>query len=349
MTPDAPQAPDYTGAAATQGQANLANTRLANQLNKVNTNTPWGSLTYTHNTGNGNQDDWTSNITLSPDQQKLLDAQNNISQTEAGAAQGYAQQAADAATRGIDYSKLPGLSTGPQASDFGQYRDSAYNDLMSRQNSQFDQQDKALQQQLINQGLTPGSEAWNRAYQPLQQSRVDASTQSDLAANALQNQYFQQAQSAANMNNQVRGQGIQEQSFAQSNPLNMLNALRSGSQVQQPTFGMGGGGGVQAPQAGNYQSAAGQQGQWDQSMYGANVGSYNNSVSAAAALAAAFISDRRLKRNIVRIGTTPRGNPWYSFEYLWGQKSEGVMSDEVPAEAVIKHPSGFDMVDYRYV
>jgi hypothetical protein len=291
MQPDAPQAPDYAGAAGVQGQQNLANTRLANQLNKVNTNTPWGNLTYTHNTGNGNQDDWTSNITLSPDQQKLLDAQNNISQTEAGAAQGYAQQAADAATRGINYNGLPSLSAGPQSGDFSGMKDSAYNDLMSRQNQQFSQQDESLQARLANQGLTPGSEAYNRAYQPLNQARVDASTQSDLAANALENQYFQQGQSAANMGNQVRGQGIQEQAFAQSNPLNMLNALRSGSQVQQPTFGMGGsgGGGVGAPQAGNYQQAAGQQGAWDQAMYGANASTYNANVGLAgtAAMAAA--------------------------------------------------------------
>lgn len=68
------------------------------------------------------------------------------------------------------------------------------------------------------------------------------------------------------------------------------------------------------------------------------------------ALAAAmFFSDRRLKRNIRRIGTTPGGIPWYEFEYIWGEPGEGVMSDEVPKDVVVRHSSGFDMVDYRRV
>jgi hypothetical protein len=283
--PSSPAAPDYTGAATATGEANIANTRLANQLNKVDTTTPWGNLTYSQDPNN--PDKWSSNVSLSPDQQKLFDQENSISNTVGTAAQSYAGQAADAATKGVDYSGLPALSSGPQAGDFGAYRDKAYGELMDRQNQNFTQQDDAMRARLINQGLTPGTEAWNREYQPLNQSRVDASNQADLAANSLENQYFGQAQSAANMGNQVRGQGVQEQSFAASQPLNMLNALRSGAQVQQPTFGAGGagGGGVTAPQGANYGAAAGQQGAWDQAMYGTDTSSYNTNVSAAATLA----------------------------------------------------------------
>ena len=67
-----------------------------------------------------------------------------------------------------------------------------------------------------------------------------------------------------------------------------------------------------------------------------------------ASLGASF-SDRRLKRNIERIGTTPAGYPWYRFEYLWGEPGEGVMADEVPPDWVIQHPSGYAMVDYGRV
>lgn len=69
--------------------------------------------------------------------------------------------------------------------------------------------------------------------------------------------------------------------------------------------------------------------------------------SSIASLFAAF-SDRRLKTDVARIGTR-NGLPWYSFRYVWdapGVAREGVMSDEVPPHAVIKHASGFDMVDY---
>ena len=57
-----------------------------------------------------------------------------------------------------------------------------------------------------------------------------------------------------------------------------------------------------------------------------------------------FPSDRRLKRNIRRIGTR-NGYAWYTFDFIWGEASEGVMSDEVPAEFV-SQIQGFDVVDY---
>ena len=61
-------------------------------------------------------------------------------------------------------------------------------------------------------------------------------------------------------------------------------------------------------------------------------------------------SDRRLKKNITHIGISTSGLNIYSFEYkdekfgdgLW----QGVMSDEIPVTAVIKHEDGFDRVDY---
>ena len=61
-------------------------------------------------------------------------------------------------------------------------------------------------------------------------------------------------------------------------------------------------------------------------------------------------SDRRLKNNIVKIGKSPSGLNIYSFEYkdtkfgdgLW----QGVMSDEVPSEAVSVGADGYDRVNY---
>lgn len=57
-----------------------------------------------------------------------------------------------------------------------------------------------------------------------------------------------------------------------------------------------------------------------------------------------IFSDRRLKRNIERIGTK-NGYPWYSFEYIWGEKAEGYMADELPKEFV-GSAFGFATVDY---
>ena len=61
-------------------------------------------------------------------------------------------------------------------------------------------------------------------------------------------------------------------------------------------------------------------------------------------------SDRRLKKNIKLIGSSPSGLKIYAFEYInkiFGKGTwQGVMSDEIPQNAVIKHSDGFDRVDY---
>lgn len=61
------------------------------------------------------------------------------------------------------------------------------------------------------------------------------------------------------------------------------------------------------------------------------------------------LSDRRLKKNIKFKRMTPGGHKWYSFDYIWDEPSEGVMSDEVGALVVMKHASGYDMVNYAGV
>jgi len=65
-------------------------------------------------------------------------------------------------------------------------------------------------------------------------------------------------------------------------------------------------------------------------------------------------SDRRLKNNIKLISKSESGLNIYSFNYkddkTWGNKTyQGVMSDEIPTNAVIKHEDGFDRVDYSKI
>jgi len=67
-------------------------------------------------------------------------------------------------------------------------------------------------------------------------------------------------------------------------------------------------------------------------------------------LAAYMGSDKRLKKNINKIGESPSGLNIYSFEYIDTKFGEGlfqgVMSDEVPKEAVINGYDGYDRVNY---
>ena len=70
-----------------------------------------------------------------------------------------------------------------------------------------------------------------------------------------------------------------------------------------------------------------------------------------AAIAAAMISDRRLKSNIERVGTHELGIGVYEYD-IFDRHERGVMADElleVMPEAVIEHPSGYLMVYYDMI
>ena len=73
---------------------------------------------------------------------------------------------------------------------------------------------------------------------------------------------------------------------------------------------------------------------------------------ASSAIGGAFVksSDRRLKKNIVKVSKSPSGLNIYKFEYIDSVNGkgvyQGVMSDEIPNKAVVNHNDGYDRVDY---
>jgi hypothetical protein len=132
-------------------------------------------------------------------------------------------------------------------------------------------------------------------------------------------------------------------------PLNEINALTSSSQIQNPQFGAYQGANVQAAPL---FAATQAQGAFDQNTYNQQVAGQNANTSGLYSLGAAALplvfSDRRLKSNIVRLGTHPIGVGIYEYD-IFGGRQIGVMAQElmeVMPEAVHQHPSGYLMVDY---
>ena len=81
-------------------------------------------------------------------------------------------------------------------------------------------------------------------------------------------------------------------------------------------------------------------------------GDYSNLGGDIVTAPTSFGSDRRLKKNIKKIRKSVSGLNIYSFEYIdesYGKGTyQGVMSDEIPAEAVI-NVNGYDRVDYSKI
>lgn len=192
---------------------------------------------------------------------------------------------------------------------------------------------------LANEGVTPGSEAYNNDMVSF-----------NAAKNSAYNQLYLQGDAQA-----------ESESLANQNQnINEISALMSGSQVATPTFSS-------TPQtsvagtdvAGITQNSyldANQQAQQSVAANNATMGGLFGLAGAGAQMVGSMYgvpgktSDRRLKRDIARVGTLDNGLPVYLYRYKEGGPFEiGLMAqdvEDVHPEAVATMPNGFKAVYY---
>lgn len=253
-SPSPPPAPDYAGAATATAAGNLDAARVASKANRVSQYTPYGSLVYENNV-NGDQDQWKSTLSLSPEQKQLLDRQNKISlglgdTMDQGL--GYVQNMLDTA---LDTS---GFTQVDPASVAGREQVTAA--LLDRMQPGLDRKRQLSENALMIQGHNRGGEAWTANQDDLARAENDARLAAINAGGAEQSRLLglQQAQ---------RQNQLAETQTLRNEPLNTLNAVRTGAQVTNPSF-------TNVPQqqtvAGpNLLGAAQAQGQWDMNAYNA--------------------------------------------------------------------------------
>jgi hypothetical protein len=336
--PSAPAAPDYAAAAQQTAQGNLEAARQATAANRVNQVTPYGNLNYSISGQDpyGNPT-WTATQSLSPDQQQLYQQQM---QTSLGLGNlqnqglGYVQ---NMLSQPFDTSTLPqsGINPGETMQD----------SVLRRLQPQIAQQREMSQAQLANQGIVPGTTAYENAM------RMQNQRENDLLTSAV----IQGTNTGLAANQQAFGQA----GYIRNEPINTLNAIRSGSQVTNPSYISN------IPQQATTQGAdllgASQMG------YNAQMGDFNAKQASQANFnqglmslgsAAIMASDIRMKENIKQIGWWHNGLPAYQYEYkdefkdhpLAGHGTHtGVMAQEVEAlypNAVITLDNGYKAVDY---
>jgi hypothetical protein len=236
--PTPPTPPDPAQTANAQGFENINAALAQAQLNDINQITPYGSITYSQSgpgtwvpnlpTGGGGAPwtpadpagtpsgdaerahpnetfvpQYTATTQLSPGMQQLFDTTLGASQTNANTEAALANSTEAMLSKNIDL--------GPGATQ-------AYLDKLNTQtlDPQFAQAQTALNQQLADQGLTPGSDGWKYAQ-----------TQFGLnKANTYNNMYLQGQNTA-----------VQDLLAQYNEPLNAMDALKSGAQVSQPGIG----------------------------------------------------------------------------------------------------------------
>lgn len=287
----APAAPDYTGAAQATAAGNKEAAIAAQEGNMINQYTPQGSVEYTQRgTSASGTPLWAQTVTMSPEQQAAYNkdvAMNAQLQDVGMQGVGYVQQALNAplqspgqavGTAGTTQfqSAVPGqqLQTNLQDPNLTQQQvtDALYKQQTQYLDPQFERSQAKLENQLANQGITRGSEAWNnamqeanmqkqQAYESARQGAIGQGVaagsqmyQNQLAqmqainaaktgqfgmglsqaelANQAANQQYAQQLSNAQLANQAMQQNFANAQTLQQQPINILNAVRSGAQMQ---------------------------------------------------------------------------------------------------------------------
>lgn len=300
-----PAAPDYTAAAEKTADANLEMARYNTNSNRINQQTPWGSLTYTNNQSYDNaayaramqdwnaskkkgtmpnqndfvRDNWTQTETVSPEIQKALDSQIAIQQglsdqansmlntVKNSYAQPFTAKKWDEYTAG-----MPGVNTSSlgrigsfsgdgsgidtsrvgQAGVFGgngdginvnapqftnarqdEYARAAYDSQMGLLRGDLDNQEQRTNNRLALQGLTPGSEASDRAlgsfYDGRSRQLQSLAAQSVLTGNQMSNTDYGSQLAGFGAGNQAQGQKF---ALDQEGYNTNLNGLTTNAQLQ---------------------------------------------------------------------------------------------------------------------
>jgi hypothetical protein len=223
----------------------------------------------------------------------------------------------------------------------------AYSDAIMRRLQPLQaQQREASDVQLANQGIMPGSEAYNRAKTLLSQGQNDQLTSAIVGGmdTGLKANQLQFGQDIAKYQTNLQSPLAYASAVKSLATPNYINPSQQASTTGADTLG--------AVQAG----------------YNANMGAYNAQQAQNASLtgglmglggtlgAAYMLSDIRTKEHIKTVGWLPNGLPVYEYEYkpefkdIGGHgKFIGVMAQEVEMvqpEAVITRADGYKMVNY---
>lgn len=202
-TPDAPPAPDPNVTAERAAQANRATAITQAGLNSTNQVTPYGNLTYEQiGTWPDGTPRYQATTSLSPGQQGLYDQQTQLAGGVNNLALNQVSRLTDLLGKPVN---INNDTTESRLMQLGQ----------ARLDPIFQQRRSALETDLQNRGIMPGSEAYDRATAAFGRDQNDAYNQLLLSG---------------------RGQAVSEALAERNQPINEITALMSGGQVSQPNF-----------------------------------------------------------------------------------------------------------------
>lgn len=294
-----PAPPDPAATAAAQGAQDRATAQTNAVLLNPNVSSPYGNISYDTNSYTTNTDGGaqtvnrpTQTVSLSPAQQQQLDMKNQIGASIGSAGVNLASSMSGspiiapttpAIPKSIDYS---GVSPVGNMSDYTNQANQAsqayYNQAYGLMAPALQQQQRQLQDQLVNSGNPLNSEAYNTQmgnFQRNQDQSLNAlADQSVTQGYNLQNQLFNNSNTtranqvaAAQLPYQtaqmMQSNDLNQQAQIQNQNINALSSLLNGQQA------------IQLPASPGYNQAAmsaPNYGQYAQNAYNSQLQNYNN-------------------------------------------------------------------------
>lgn len=319
MGSSAPPPQNFGQAAQQQADASRNNVNAQTQANRPNQSNPFATRTWSQ----GPNGQWQDSTQFTG---PLGDLNNALQ-----------QQAAQAMGTPFSISGLPSLTDGAQARE--QAINAAYGSATSRLDPAFQQREEQTRLRLQQQGLVPGSEAFERELSALGRERTDAYGQ---AMNSAIGQGTQAGQALFNQSLAGRQNALAEALRQRGQAFSELGGLQGLTQQQ----GFMGAGMAQAP---DFLQAAGMQGaqdwgryQFDQQQLADILGAGGQVASSLAPLAIKalpfFLCDARAKQDVRYTGGTLHGVPLSTWRYRpeYGDPSVlfvGVLAQDLRAVA----------------
>lgn len=331
MGSSAPTPPDFNAAAKAQADASSAAVQGQTAANRPNQTTPFATTSWTQ----GPNGQWQQNVSLNG--------------PLGGLQQGLQGQAAQAMAQPFSLSGLPEVQSGDGARQ--QAFNAAYGQAESRLNPMWQQREDATRTRLLQQGLDPGSEAFQREMGSLGQQRNDAYTS---ALNSAQGQATAAGDSVFRNSLMGRQQALSDALRQRGQAFGELQGLQG--LMGMPSFM--GAGLAQVPQL---LQAAGLQSQADLQRYQIEQQAQSDMISGGAGLLGTglglALSDERAKQDVVRLSKEAiPGVPMATWRYRdgYGDPSVrylGVVAQDlarVRPEAVSHGPGGLLYVSPRF-
>ena len=341
--PESMSANDMMRIAKVEQSMNRDMLREQTRANRPQQVTPWATTTWEE----GPEGDWTQTVELTDPMQRALTGQQEIGAGRTDIARNLLERAGEEMGAPIGWDPLSMNEVMPSGEARQSAEDALYRRATSRLDPYWQQQEQATQSQLFNQGLRPGDEAYDAAMANMQRARTDAyqtaMDQSIAGGGAEMERGF-------GMDLKRRQQALSEALRRRGQTLDEISALTSGADVDVPDMpGFQASGRVAGADL-TGAAEAGQRAAWDR--YSAEQAEdqalWSGIAGLGGAIAPFFMSDRRLKSDIMHIGYTHGGQRVYEYT-IFGHREIGVMAQESPPEAVRRHCSGYLMVDYSRI